>query len=255
VYTVEFFGSHIFGNAELYASWMADSVAPILAIGRSPWIFLAIMLVIFVVVRSSNKDRRLFYLLTAWLVIGILPPLVLQNHAFRYYLTYSLPAFAVLCAIGLRALATSIIPGARGSRRLVALILAVNLVLSALYVFKLDEKGFDAPTIDGSNNLLRKGKLVMMTQEFLATEGSSLPQGSTLLFDWLPTMSFGVSIGPSIWCRDSSITVYEVKYAEGRMHLYDPIHPKDVPDIPPLEMGFLLTFHGVKLDMTRLSDL
>ena len=254
-YDLHFFGPHILSNAASYGSWLAESIAPVVANHRPLWIFVLGVGVIFFAGWKNYKNRPLLLLLAGWVVIGILPALVLKNHVFRYYLIYSLPAFCLLISFGVRTLLSSVISGTSASNRTIMVIKALNVVLSTFYVFGLDRQGFDAPTIEGSNNLMRKGKIVSMTEQFLTTEGSSLPQGATLLFDWLPIVSFGGRIGPSIWCRDSSITVYEVKYVDGVMRPRDPFHPEHEPEFPSPDKGYYMRFKGVKLEMKKFSDL
>jgi len=253
-YTLQFFGPSLFINLQAYARWISDSLVPVLMAKRDPWIFLVALGAILLTYLRQNGSFRMFSMLVVWLCVGIIPALLLQNHAYRYYLVYSLPAIVLLVSMGIQNLAQVMNIGQRQFAIVAAGLVLTNIVIAHMYLTNLEGQKLGAPTVDGSNNLLRKGLAVNMTKALLEREGHKLPHGATLLFDWVPTVSFGTRIGPGIWCNDTSIVVYEVIRDSTGMHLLDPTRPDLEPQIPSFDTGVIITCRENEFTFSRLSD-
>lgn len=149
--------------------------------------------------------------LAGWFLVGLLPVLPLAGHAFRYYLVLSLPALILL----LLRTTMSVIPRMKNSRKaymgVIITLLCINIASAYVTFAQADDRGFDVPTVEGSNNLSRKGAIVNLVQKYLREKHPTLAKGSCLVFDWIPTGAFCRNAGPRIWYRDTTLMVYEIQ--------------------------------------------
>jgi len=213
-------------------------------------------LVILYLKGNTLKLRNLFFAL-GWLIVGLIPVVFMQNHSFRYYLTYSLAAYFLILAYPFRFMASFLNIKENVLSYLMIIFVTMNVVLSSTYLYRLDKQGVDSPTMEGSNNLIRKASYVIAVSNILREHYPALPKGATLLFDWLPTMSFGCNAGPRIWYNDSTISVYEAVRVSSGVYLHNPLLPdtnaRQVISLDP-QRSFMFTLDGERARIFRLSD-
>lgn len=218
-YALRFIGPHIVRNSASYFTWSFEGIELLNLIPTAKGaIFGVVAVVCLLLYRSSGLGGPRVTALLAWYIVGVLPVVFLANHAFRYYLVYSLVPIVLLLLIFLRTALRLI-----NSSRLLFLSVAVpaivaTTVLSHGTLAGLDALGIDVPTIDGSNNLVRKAAIVGITHDFLRRNYPTLRRGTCLVFDWIPTASFCRDAGPRLWYGDSTLRVFESDEVRGDMH-------------------------------------
>lgn len=211
-YQIGFFGIHIVKNLLYYAEWFAESVT---CTGHLP---IALVLVFWLVPCAAvafswkRKPERIhFIVFFLWAFLGILPVIFLIDHPFRYYLVYSLPALLMILVTSLEVIARWFSLRERYVKSFLGLATAVVMCGSAVYILTLDRQGFvGTETIQGSNNLLRKGALISTVQDDLFKDAPVLPPGAVVVFDWMPIGSFCGDAAIQIWYHDYSLKVLTI---------------------------------------------
>lgn len=208
-------GTHIVSNLISYSRWSFESFVPFFGSSGYGGLLVLVFIVCIIWFRKTScmgVPKMLFLL--AWSIIGLLPVLFLTHHAFRYYLTYSLPALMLLSLDGLRSLIIQIRRNDSLFLGAVTILVLFNMSYAYISFAETDQRGFDIPTIQGSNNLSRKGALITMVHDYLKEKHPVLAKGTVLIFDWLPIASFCSSSGPRIWYGDSTVEAYEIQNIE-----------------------------------------
>ncbi|MBI5476371.1 MAG: hypothetical protein HY964_06510 [Ignavibacteriales bacterium] len=203
----------LFSNISLSSNWLFETLIPVLDISSSSIISIICLILILALLHiKTDTDKRILMFLEGWLIIGIFPVIFLADHFFRYYLTYSLPPFIMLMLLFLKNIIGLIYPKRSIDKYLFITVTTVVVIISINYIVNIEKLGFNIPTMAGSNNLIRKGVIVKMVQNYLIKNHADLPNGSALLFNWIPTVAFGKEQGPRIWYNDNSIQVYEIQH-------------------------------------------
>ncbi|RJO71858.1 MAG: hypothetical protein C4523_03335 [Myxococcales bacterium] len=170
-------------------------------------------------------DRR-EWALWAWVLLGLAPVLPLPNHAFRYYLVFSLPALAAIALLWARRGLTGC--RIRSERQptwlLVLALLHVSSAVAFLPVFDARACGLAEHQ---EATFVCQGKRVAMAREALrqAFLGERrLPERSAIVFDRLDVWAFHRNAGPRLWLSDESLEVYaleEIKRDASGLYVQD----------------------------------
>lgn len=137
------------------------------------------------------------------------------------------------------------------------IVITTSIISSMIYFAELDKQEFDVPTIPGSGNLIRKGTIVNMVKNYLLSEYPVLSKNTSLVFNWVPTIAFGRSIGPRVWYNDTTIRVYEAVYVRvDSLGMYVEPSTGNDQEINKLDphKTLLLKFHGDYIRTTDLKD-
>ncbi len=240
-YRMELFGAYLLKNMYLYARWCLDAVHPLSALGEP---LAGIFLLVFLVCILRSIASPSVIVLSGWYLIGLVPVIFFPNHVSRYYLMYSVAPFIVLLVHTLRSVA-----GRHVRTLAVALwiLCAVNLAWSTLLFARMDEAGFNTPTVEGSNNLTRKAALISMVRDFME-KIPSVPAGAVFVFDWLPTTAFCHSAGPQVWFHDFTLRATEIDKIHRDSHgiFLDPQEDLARTYVDSSKF-FFITFHGDSL--------
>ncbi len=211
-YAMSMIGIHVVDNIVNYANWIFEAIIPSIQNreGTLLLVGIAVIIIIFAFMNKSISSKKVFALFT-WSVVGLLPVIFLHNHSYRYYLTYSYPAFIIMTGIAIHALfrLTPI------TKKLFPLIMVCIVLMNAIFGYKyisdLYKPGKDVPTVQGTNNLMRKGPIIVMIKEFLLTEYPQVPDSAVIIFNWLPTSTFGGETGIRLWYDNHTLSVYEIQ--------------------------------------------
>lgn len=255
-YNYQLIGSHIGENLAFFVQWSIEAINPyFMSLNR--YLLIAGFLALIVVIHTKGRMRpEQTFFLSAWIVLGLLPVIYLTHHFYRYYLLYSLPPLIIVLIDGLRSA-----PGSRQVRRWIVvgaytLIAGVSAVSAALFVANLDELGAWGPTIPGANNLMRKGTVVRIVQEYLLKNYPVMPTGENLLFDVVPIDAFGISAGPRVWYNDSTLHVYSLQRVKrDHQRLYISLYPKTIEGGIGPDLGKTLLMKFNNGEMRRANDL
>ncbi len=213
-YRAELLGPHVLTNLSYFAQWAFEVLfpgwSPSLAVVLELGAFAAVLAAISIVLRKYAVDRKrrvqtVFFVL--WAVLAITPVLVLKQHAYRYYLAYSLVPVLTLLVFYVE----GILPR-QVHRYFFAVLTLLVVANAAANWFSLQSKFAAEPTtvpvFDGSNHLIRKGTAVRTVQAALMTRYPSLPPGARIILAGVDVTAFFKDTGPRVWYRDDGIEVY-----------------------------------------------
>ena len=257
-YHFQLTGPHIEENINLFFRWGIEAINPFFEISFYPSlvIFGFIILLILIHYRSKIEPGKAFFL-ELWMILGLLPVIFLTNHFYRYYLTYSIPSFLILLLYGFRSMIVSLKTNHKIVISTYLIVITTSIISSMIYFAELDKQEFDVPTIPGSGNLIRKGTIVNMVKNYLLSEYPVLSKNTSLVFNWVPTIAFGRSIGPRVWYNDTTIRVYEAVYVRvDSLGMYVEPSTGNDQEINKLDphKTLLLKFHGDYIRTTDLKD-
>jgi hypothetical protein len=223
-YAMSFSVARAFESVWTYLRWLAEATVPLV---KSTALMSLIILTVSVLlaVRAGavlwNRDSRKatfsvppdFLLWPAWVIAGFLPVLFLTDHAYRYYLTYSLvPAIVmVLWIIG------QVIRLFGISHRHEGIVLIgyaiVSIGFSTAFLYMQDAERWRERPLSGTNRLIGKASEVMQVQNYLQDNQAQIARHSVLLLDGLDGSLFGGSLGPQVWLKDSTVRVFPSSWA------------------------------------------
>ena len=257
-YQIQLTGIHVLDNITSFFKWALEGLNPYFELPLSGIsIIIVFSILFFGVYRIARIEKAKTLFLGGWMALGLLPVIFLTNHFFRYYLTYSLPAFIIFILYGVRA-SISIFSLKHYVHAMVFIIvICTSVISSSIYFGVLDRQGLNVPTIPGSGNLIRKGAVVHLVQNYLLKEYPTLPEHVSLVFNWVPIISFGGSIGPRIWYNDPTIHVYEVlrvnKDSSGMHVKLSPDENQQPARVDP-KNTLLIKYHGDYIRTTNIDD-
>lgn len=217
-YRVAFGAAPLAANVASYGKWTLDALFPCAAqteraepllrgaAGKSvvTLVLVAGLATLLLAPDGAAVHRRNAFL-AAWIVLGLAPVLFLPNHAYRYYLTYSLPPILALFLLGARGLFSLL--GAKVSLLALLLVVAGNVFFSARSFWLRNAEGLSARFTDGTNHLIARGQTVNLVRDGLRTMHPTLPRGSVLIFDGVVLESFDWDSGPRVWYGDQTLVV------------------------------------------------
>jgi predicted membrane-bound dolichyl-phosphate-mannose-protein mannosyltransferase len=212
-YRIQLTVEQFIANTILFINWSVEAINPFIDLPSMS--IVAAILIASSILLIHMKNRTEIYkmvFLEGWIIIGIFPVIFLSDHFYRYYLTYSLPAFILIIILGLKELSSLFINNKKIIQNAIIGVTLVSIISSSYYFSEMDKQGFNIPTMQGSGNLIRKGAIVKMVQNYLGNHKPTLQPGTTFLFNWIPTVAFGKEQGPRIWYNDNSIQVYEIQH-------------------------------------------
>lgn len=219
-------GGHILVNCTSYIHWSIDILSPLKGIRASDAVIdigtaaaLACIIAYFVAGyfrgerERSLRELRFAEFCCAWMLLGLLPVLFLENHTNRYLFTYSLPAYLLLAYFGITRLLSLFSLPRRVIRAFMVLLVAANCIAAQQFVSS-QEKAFsdEMPTVDGIFRLMQLGKIVNLTENFLRTAHPQLPHDATIIADCFEPKAFGFMYGTRVFYRDSTIHVVQARY-------------------------------------------
>jgi hypothetical protein len=237
-YSMRLFGVHIAKNLFRYAWWGLQAVTPLRSLpgGTARWILWAMLVagVLLWILSKRVSQVPLFpsgwgFLLAGWAVAGILPALLLPNHWYRYYLTYSLLPLILLLLSGAwwtaqrfsrRGQEAGLERSAVGGESLPlarppiwAVVILGSLVLadfaSAAWYFRTkDRAGVSDRYEPGTNHLIHRGHTAKAILDYLARSHATVPKGSVFVLEGCDVESLGGEDALRVFYADESIRVF-----------------------------------------------
>jgi len=111
--------------------------------------------------------------------------------------------------------------------------------------------------VSGSNNLIRKGAINEMVRAFLFQHFPKPVQGTTFLFNWVPTVGFGKDVGPQFWYNDTSLHVFEIQEVgrdSGGVYPVSSVRTNNGSRYLDPQTVIYLEFHGERLKQVSVND-
>jgi len=248
-YVMNFSVRTVLDNSILALRWYGEGVSPYFIPGGGMVIAIGMLILLVVFTRITKLSLGMVVLLWGWIIVGLLPVLFLEKHFFRYYLTYSFVPVLVIIILGTQNILIALLHR-KNINGILAVFVGCMVIVSAIYFSNLNARGHTTPTMDGSNNLIRKGAVSTMVHDFLVRQHPDIQPGTTLLFNWLPAIAFGKDVGPQFWYGDTTLRVFEIQQVRcGDRGLYT-ITPTGENSrefyLDPAKIIFL-EFHGDRL--------
>ncbi len=250
-YRIRFLGIHLFDNLYTYYKWWCQLFYPLYRIDWTGWFVLAVtILTLGAVLLTKRTARRMLVFPLGWAVIALLPVLVLTQHAYRYYMTYSLPALY----LALLLLVWNV--GRENIRYFIAsavVLVFFNVAFAHDYVGRNTGEGFDPTMMEGTNDLPLKRQWVEMVRNHLSEHYSTLDPHTIMVFDGMFSGVFAGSAGPRIWYNDTTLRVFDSDQIDiDSLGVYtNESNPRVFFDP---EKVIVLTFNGNTLRSVRLSS-
>lgn len=217
-YVYHILDMQVIKNIELYLVWMLQAICPLLPDSGSAqiWSHSVLMALVVMLMYSIRKyyqggvetrSAKGFIFLSGWLLFGILPVVFLSNHTFRYYATYSLPAYIVIILLLLERCCLLI-------RANINIMLLSVLGLSALTSMYVSHRAYQErlepkSLVDGSNMLIFKANFVNLLHDYLLENYPTFDRGFTLIIARVDTSAIGMGIAPQIWYGDTTLNTYD----------------------------------------------
>ena len=223
-YAMDFSFSLAAANLANYVSWLAETWIPAQIPERLiPLLFASALLLLVISWIPSLTGRRaangraargremIFW--PAWIFVMLLPVLFLRDHAYRYYLTYSLVPGIVLF---LRSLAR--ILGLFGANRRIAsagtIVYAVLACgASVVFLHLQSRSGWNERPLEGTNRLIGKGSEVLQVRDYMQKNRDDLRRYPVILLDGLDSSLFGGSLGPRLWLGQPTLRIFSASQA------------------------------------------
>jgi hypothetical protein len=238
-YAIDLSGKHVFENILSYQSWMFQSFFPFPYIVQHSFQFfilgmtLVLLYGILAAFRFKTEESRHQHILFlfVWLLVGLLPVLFLPNHRYRYYSTYSLPAFAGSFLLLLRYILLSI-----GAKRKIIEAILVSIssfaVIGSIFLGnQIYREGLNQKTLcDGTNQLIMRAAYVDIVHKGLNQYLPGDPSNSFIVIGNADLWSFNKDSGPQFWYNNSTIRVYDLgdlKYEHGNFYINSPIENQE----------------------------
>lgn len=266
-YVIDLAGAHIIKNLLAYLVWMFQSLLPspsvkvhtyqffILAVVLALLYGILLALVVFRLRGKHFQSQRIIFLLT-WLLVSLMPVLFLPNHTYRYYATYSLPAFvgSMLFLVKHSFLSFDV-------RQKVIVVVLISIssfavldsILQGNQVYR--EMLTQSTLSDGTNFLIRRAEFVNIVHKGLKRYLPSPPSNSSIVISNADLWSFNKDSGPQFWYNDGTIHVYaysDLKYADGRPYIDNPIESQAQTYTGPTDKKIFL--NSSRLFVYQVSD-
>jgi len=220
----------VLDNTGLYLKWMSQSFYQFWYLGSHLSVLALLLAVVLTgTERKVGKHSRQLFFLLGWLLVGLLPVIFFAHHAYRYYATYSLPAYIclILCVAkwGAARLLEKELPGAV----LVVAVCAVALVFSVGQGRQVYAEGMQEATLaDGSNMLINRAAVLNTVHDALLPLAATLPPESVVFVGGVDLWGFDQGAGPVFRLGDKEVHVYSLdslRAAGGR--LFSPLLVED----------------------------
>jgi hypothetical protein len=224
-YSYVFSLSTVVYNITYYLHWMLQSFFPFAYRVRYLSIIVILLSIIFVWSARNRGDvsRQILFLL-GWIIIGLLPVIFLPNHTYRYYATYSLPAYICLVLYLAKSIMNHLTTKTTMLNFFVIAICLVAITFSIqesnqIYRGELSDENIN----DGTNNLIGSARLVNSAHHSLKKYISTIPSHSIILIGGLTAAecgSFHNDSGPQFWYKEKYIHVLcvgNLKFGRGQV--------------------------------------
>jgi len=199
-YAISIWGKHLISNAVRYLTWIFQAVFPFYVPQLEIYKIIAFLCVliflsgVFTTLTAMKKDQAFLKLvfLSIWLVVGILPAYFLPNHTYRYYATFSLPAFAALFFYSIQYLFRAIKISQRVE--LVVFVLLGCVAVGGSYIQGVrvfNDISSQNIFADGTNLLIRRAATHKLVTEKLHKDFPVLPPGLVIVLGNADIGSFG----------------------------------------------------------------
>jgi len=198
-YVINLVGIHVIKNALIYPAWMFQSFFPFLSVKQHTFqlitfvVALVLLYGISIAFRRREKDfqpRRILFLFV-WLLVGLLPVLFLPNHIYRYYATYSLPAFIGSFLLLFKSILLSF--DVKG-KVITACLISISffaVIGSISQGNQIYREGLNQSTLsDGTNILIRRAAFVDIVRKGLKQYLPSAPDNSFIVIGNADLWSF-----------------------------------------------------------------
>jgi hypothetical protein len=233
-YVIDFYGPHVAKNIRLYLSWMTQGMLPYLTRMRfsDPLALTAVVLTGYVLIfasiaRTQSRHARVVGFLVIWILVALLPVLFLPNHTYRYYATYSLPAYIALLLYLIQHAALLVHLPALYSRRLLIGIAVFAISGSIVQGTRIYGEGLHQRTfVDGTNHLIARAAYVELVRNGLAKWLPEVPETSSLIIGNVDLWAFNKDSGPRVWYRDPTLRVFNLNdlvVREGAPFVVNPV--------------------------------
>ncbi len=223
-YAARLIGPHIGTNFQMFALFGLQAILPLKSVVFSEsaalmtlFITTAALALVFIAgVRHfggrDDETRRplivsLFIL--GWFFLMLFPPLTLENHFSRYYLTAALPPLVIGTMLVLKIVMRNATRRARFFLVATIVFTAASVTDGAISVYRrvllgaLD--GVHASGRDGDNHFIRKASLVRETWKPLLGVLPTVPPRSLLVLENVETGCFADTYGLQVWYADSTL--------------------------------------------------
>ena len=215
-YKISVIGAHVWAHVALYSRWIIEAIVPWWNVSAAValWSSLAVLAAAAAAscVCRTARARHPELLLLAWAIAGLAPFLCLPNHAYRYYLTFPLPAILALSLWTFATLARQLWSRESAIVAVIAAGTGASVAASMLYFQQIERRGLRQPYIEGTSALVQRAHTVRIVQAGLLRLHPSLPPGSMLLFKDVDVWAFHKNDGPRLWYRDPSLRVYDARF-------------------------------------------
>ena len=203
-YVIDFYGPHVAKNIRLYLSWMTQGMLPYLTRLRfsDPLALTAVVLTGYVLIfasiaRTQSRHARVVGFLVIWILVALLPVLFLPNHTYRYYATYSLPAYIALLLYLIQHAALLVHLPALYSRRLLIGIAVFAISGSIVQGTRIYGEALHQRTfVSGTNHLIARAAYVELVRNGLAQRLPEVPETSSLIIGNVDLWAFNKDSGP-----------------------------------------------------------
>lgn len=154
-----------------------------------------------------NRKDALF--MTIWLFSGLMPVFFLVNHAYRYYLTLSLPAVIFFFLFIITFLFNNL--NLKYKKHIINFVILFSIISSVFYVYYSDSLPYNKYRLGyGSNGLFSRGKTVKLVSENLIKTEYNSSSEEIILVDNIDVFSFDKDSGPSVWLNNKFIKIYDM---------------------------------------------
>jgi hypothetical protein len=223
-YAARLIGSHIGTNFQMYALFGLQAILPLKSVVFTEsaalltlFITTAALALVFIAgVRhfggpETGAQRPLIITLfvLGWFFLMLFPPLTLENHFCKYYLTAALPPLVIGKMLLFKILVRNVTRSARILLIAIIVFTAANVIDGGLSVYRrveLGERdGVHTLGRDGDNHLIRKASIVRETWKPLLAVLPTVPPRSLLVLENVETGCFADKYGLQVWYADSTL--------------------------------------------------
>lgn len=217
-YAAALTGDHVFDNLLGYAVWSVQSLVPSDSpLGRGTTLALLCVAVAAVgfylrhpLIEMSRRQSGPFSVFAVWAAAGLLPVLFLRHHAYRNFLSMSLPAIlACLTLVGVALLESSRL-SARGVRRLLAIGTVGLFALAGSHLQRVMDEGLGQRSLAwGTSRLVRRALLVDLARDAFREHLGGAPANAVVVLEGFDLVAIAGASGPRVWLAAPTLQVYD----------------------------------------------
>lgn len=264
-YSISLWGNHLISNAVRYLTWMFQAVFPFYIPQLQIYKIIAFLCLliflsgIYAALTAIKNDQAFLKLvfLSIWLIVGLLPAYFLPNHTYRYYATFSLPAFVALLFYAIQYLLNIMKVSQRAGWAVFALLGCIAVGGSFIQSIRIfDDKLSQNNFADGTNMLIRRAHTYKLVTESLQKDFPTLPSGLVIVLVNADIGSFGYDNSALQYLFDSNefelLPPSAISFENGNWYYLTPDSEPQYLD-PSLAAVYKLTEDDiVRLDLADL---